>query len=143
MEQYPYEDFAKKLSLLMEKKNNEERERDPSFHLSSRKLANEIGISPQALVNYQKGLRMPPIDTLQQLANYFNVSIEYFTQKDKSIPEININVQDIALSETALKNLIAYSKGKRYKDKIKLGLINKLLESPFMLDSLADFYNSK
>lgn len=143
MEQYPYEDFAKKLSLLMEKKDNEERERDPSFHLSSRKLANEIGISPQALVNYQKGLRMPPIDTLQQLANYFNVSLEYFTQKDKSIPEININVQDIALSETALRNLIAYSKSNRYKDKIKLDLINKLLESPFMLDSLADFYNSK
>lgn len=143
MEQYPYEDFAKKLGLLMEKRNSEEQSRDPNFHLSSRKLANEIGVSPQALINYQKGLRMPSVETLQRIANYFNVGLEYFTNKGISKAELKLNIKDIALSETALNNLVAYSKSKRYKDKIKIELINKLLESPFMLDSLADFYNSK
>lgn len=142
MEESLYRDFAKKLAILIDKRNKEEKNRDPNFHLSSRKLANEIGISVQALINYQKGLRKPNLDILQRIANYFNVELEYFIENNKSI-EIKVNTKEIGLSEIALTNLIAYSKRKRYKDVIKIELINKLLESPFMLDSLADFYNCK
>lgn len=60
------EEFAKRLNELR-KENN----------LSLRKLASEIGVSDNAIRRWEMKLRIPNIEVLVLLANYFGVSTDY------------------------------------------------------------------
>lgn len=45
--------------------------------LMQKDLAQYLGISPAAYSLYEKGLREPKFDLLEQIADFFNVSIDY------------------------------------------------------------------
>lgn len=45
--------------------------------ISTRALASEIGISQQAISQFEKGLTYPHVNTLTALADYFDVSLDY------------------------------------------------------------------
>lgn len=51
-------------------------------NLTQDELADKIGISKQALFNYENNKRLIPIDTLSDIANFFNVPIESFFSED-------------------------------------------------------------
>jgi transcriptional regulator with XRE-family HTH domain len=48
------------------------------------KVANAIGISPVVFTDWKKGKSKPKVDKLVLIANYFNVTIEYFLEGDKN-----------------------------------------------------------
>lgn len=52
-----------------------------------KEVAAEIGMSMQALSNYENGLREPDFATLNKLADYFNVTVDYLLgRSDNPLP---------------------------------------------------------
>lgn len=48
-------------------------------HLTQDKLAEILGITKQALSHYERGVRYPKPETLEAIADYFNVDMDYLT----------------------------------------------------------------
>ncbi|QTL96777.1 helix-turn-helix domain-containing protein [Iocasia frigidifontis] len=46
-------------------------------NISQRKLAKFLNLSPSTIAMYEIGERKPDIDTLQKIADYFNISVDY------------------------------------------------------------------
>jgi len=46
---------------------------------TQREVSNELGISEISYQNYELGRREPKVETLNKLADYFGVSIDYLT----------------------------------------------------------------
>jgi transcriptional regulator with XRE-family HTH domain len=46
-------------------------------NISQNELAKALGLTQQAISAYENGLREPDLETLNKLANYFNVSVDY------------------------------------------------------------------
>ena len=53
--------------------------------ISASGLAKQIGLSNSAAVKWKKGA-IPDSSTLQKIADYFNVSVDYLLGKEKSHP---------------------------------------------------------
>lgn len=56
------------------------------------KAATKIGIPKTSYISYENGVYEPDIDRLIQIANFYNVSVDYligniYTKKDYKIPE--------------------------------------------------------
>lgn len=51
--------------------------------INQTQLAKELGISRSAIAMYECGDRMPNYETLEAIADYFNVSISYLLGKEK------------------------------------------------------------
>ena len=62
--------------------------------LSQQTIAKAVGLTRQALCNYENGLREPDFATLQKLSEYFGVSIDYILG--------NTDVRTVLPSETPL-----------------------------------------
>lgn len=65
--------FAKQLSELMVSKN-----------LNQQQLSDELKIPRQTISNWLHLKRSPQMDSLEMIANYFNVSIDYLFDRDKN-----------------------------------------------------------
>lgn len=52
--------------------------------LTQHQLANELGVTRQAISLYEKGDREPKISTLIKLADYFDVSVDYLIGHEKT-----------------------------------------------------------
>lgn len=50
--------------------------------LYQKELANELSISRASIAMYESGDRMPPVEVLIKLADFFNVSIDYLLGQD-------------------------------------------------------------
>lgn len=50
--------------------------------LTQQNVADDLGISPQAVNNYVHEKREPSIEMLIKLADYFNVSVDYLIGRD-------------------------------------------------------------
>lgn len=66
--------FAKQLKELM--KN--------SGDINITKLSSDLNIPRQTISNWLNLKRSPQIDSLEMIANYFNVSIDYLFDRDSS-----------------------------------------------------------
>lgn len=65
--------------------------------LSQAKLADELGVSNSLIAAYETGVRKPSFEVLEDIADYFNVSLDYLTGKDEgSIYYINPETADMA-----------------------------------------------
>lgn len=61
--------------------------------LSQQELAKAIGISREALSGYEQGRREPSLDTLEKLADYFGVSLDYlFGRTDLATPPPELDI---------------------------------------------------
>lgn len=89
--------FSSRLRSLIEEKN-----------ISKQKLADEIGVSRQAISQYCDGSTVPNADKLLKIAEYFNVSLDFLVGKTEAKTD-NKDVQFICdytrLSEEAVKAL--------------------------------------
>lgn len=47
--------------------------------ISQNELAKALGLTQQAISAYENGLREPDLETLQKIADFFNVSVDYLT----------------------------------------------------------------
>ena len=52
--------------------------------LSQKDLAQKIGISNSSLGNYENDLGVPPLNVAEDLADAFNVSLDYLVSGDKA-----------------------------------------------------------
>lgn len=48
-----------------------------SKKLFQKDLANELGLNQKTISNYEKGERQPDLDTLNKIAKYFDVSLDF------------------------------------------------------------------
>ena len=62
--------FCDRLKILREKRG-----------MSQQHLADELGISRSAVGNYELGSREPDFETLELIADYFNVDMDYLIGK--------------------------------------------------------------
>ncbi len=52
-------------------------------HISQLKLAMELGISQNSISRFETGERKPDYDTLIQIADYFDVSLDYLVGRSE------------------------------------------------------------
>lgn len=48
---------------------------------TQKEVASEIGLTAAAICNYEKGERVPTLQTLAQLADFYGASIDYLVGK--------------------------------------------------------------
>ncbi len=60
-----------------------------------KEIAAEIGMSMQALSNYENGLREPDFATLNKLAEYFDVSVDYLLGRTDERGTVGKSIYDI------------------------------------------------
>lgn len=53
-----------------------------NINKTQRDVGNDLGITERGYQNYETGEREPKIETLNKLADYFDVSIDYLTGRD-------------------------------------------------------------
>ena len=53
--------------------------------LSQEQLAEQLGVSRQAISKWESGKTMPESDTLVSISQYFNVSLDYLMKEDNSV----------------------------------------------------------
>ena len=69
--------FAERLQLLREK-----------HQLSKQELSSILGMARMSYFRYEKGERMPTYEVLLQIANYFDVSVDYLMCRTDN-PKVN------------------------------------------------------
>lgn len=65
--------------------------------ISQAKLADDLNLSPGLIGMYENGSRKPSYESLEAIADYFNVSLDFLTGKDdKSIYYLEPDVAEMA-----------------------------------------------
>ena len=67
--------------------------------VSQEKLANSLGITRQAISQYEKGDRQPRLETWQKLANFFNVSVPYLQGLEPDFSELTSETKKTIISK--------------------------------------------
>lgn len=70
--------FSSRFKLLREERK-----------LTQEQLAAMLGISKGAIGNYESGQRIPRLDDLNTIAEFFEVDIDYLAGRDREMPEFN------------------------------------------------------
>ena len=81
-------------------------------HLRASEVADSIGISRSAISDWKKGRYTPKIDKLQKIANFFGVSVEYFsTGKTEAeiLEESHIKSLNSMQTELAIRDVLESS----------------------------------
>ena len=79
-----------------------------SSSLSQRELGDRVGLSKSSIGNYESGQRQPDMDTLNLLANYFHVTVDYLMGRS-DIPTFDISSEE----EQMIRFFRKVQKGKR------------------------------
>lgn len=79
----------------MAKFNERLRELRNSRGLSQQLFADKIGLSKSSINMYERGEREPGIDTLEAIADFFNVDLDYLTGKSDIITRNTLSVPNI------------------------------------------------
>ena len=57
--------------------------------LTQNEIANKLGVSGQTILNWENGIYEPKINQLIQLADLFNVSIDYLVERKAGVTKID------------------------------------------------------
>ena len=101
--------FSKRLVQLRKEKN-----------LTQQQLSDLVGFSRNTYAQYETSRREPDFDTVQILANFFEVSIDYLVGNDFNTPKEPIDLVEFLDESDLLFNGIPITK--EYKIKIKAAL---------------------
>lgn len=93
---------------------------------SSKKLGEKIGVSPQAILQYERGERTPNIDTIKKIANALNVPTLVLTEGENAIADLFANIAENQLEQPS-KSLKYTSKGSIMED-----IFKSMLSSEFI-----------
>lgn len=80
--------------------------------LSQQKLAENFGITQQAIFNYENGINEPDIYMLKQFAEFFHTSVDYIVNyTEKPLPYDSVTVsEETPNSAKEMHHLILYRK---------------------------------
>lgn len=78
---------------------------------SRSEMAKDIFISEHTIRHYESGYRLPSIEIIYKIADYFEVSIDYLLGRDDYLPSkyvnmINFNLLDIEMIYQANKKVV-------------------------------------
>lgn len=66
--------------------------------MSQAELAKQLNLSQRVISSYETGINEPDIQTLKNIAKYFNVSIDYllnFNQSELTINDVKQNIKNL------------------------------------------------
>ena len=74
--------------------------------LSQEKFAEEIGVSRQSIVKYEKGVTIPLTDVLIRICQRFNLSLDYFVKEETNDSIDNVESMDnnVVIENDIVKN---------------------------------------
>lgn len=106
--------------------------------LSQQELSSDLGISKAALSYYENGQRVPDIDILLKISDYFNVSADYLLGRTKAT-STDMDLQGICdytnLSDKAVENIAIFTEYDGSLGVISAGAIfNILCENGYIFD---------
>lgn len=96
-------------------------------NISTRALGDAIGVSHTAILQFEKGITLPAVDTLVALADYFDVSVDYLlgiSDEPKLVPRLEDGQEHIALDEISGDQKVTDAKTE-YKAGTKRGQADK------------------
>lgn len=104
------------------------------YGISSYKVAKEAGVTQTALSNWKTGKSVPATRTLQKIADYFGVTIDYLMTGTESQPEDrkagNLSNDDISTEVNSLRQKlerdVLFINGEPLDDKRRAALISVL-----------------
>ena len=73
--------------------------------LSQEQLAEQLGVSRQAISKWESGKAVPETDTLISISKYFDVSLDYLMKEENSISKFQIEEFYINTKRTDTYNL--------------------------------------
>lgn len=94
-------------------------------HLSQQELADKLGIAKSTVSMYENGRREPDLETLEQIADLFNVDMDYLVGRKKTSNEYTFVAATTSYDD--VEALIARN-GKEMSKEQKLRLIKLLSE---------------
>ena len=98
--------FLKVVTIVFEKRLKKLREEKK---LTQKDIAKYLGVSDRSVGYYENGQRMPPLDILEKIADYFDVSVDYLLGRtDMKNPSTPYKVPNYDLDEN-LEKLINVS----------------------------------
>jgi transcriptional regulator with XRE-family HTH domain len=80
--------------------------------LSQEQLAEQLGVSRQAISKWESGKAVPESDTLISISKYFNVTLDYLMKEEKSV-----------VSEPANSKVINQPRANNVREKRILGIV--------------------
>lgn len=106
--------------------------------LSQEKFANDLFISRQSVIAYEKGKTIPHTDVLIQICKTFNVDLSYFIEDGKAdFQTFNVNEKDKEKKEIIAKRIVFNDK--LYKAEKKKDLIDLDIQ-PFSFLQIAVWF---
>lgn len=100
--------------------------------MSSKEVAEEIGVSPVTYSRYETGKRTPTIKHFFELSNVFNCTIDYFLHIEGEYFEIERKMRDLRaylfLKENLINDIRKYLSSLRSDDKMEKEMANSYLE---------------
>ena len=92
--------------------------------LSQAQVAKEINILQSAYSHYEQGISEPNFETLKKLANFFDVSIDYLLENDRSLSDTDeiVDLNNFLLNGryTINSKFLSNRERKRLNDMIKI-----------------------
>lgn len=64
--------------------------------LSQEEIANKLGVGRSAVGNWEQGTRTPELETLEVIADYFNVDLNFLCGKQKEEHYIDLRARQLA-----------------------------------------------
>lgn len=74
-----------------------------SHNLTQDELADELGVTKQAISQYERGVRRPDFDTLSRICDLFNVSSDYLLGKSDLTTRL-LDEQELSLVDGYYRN---------------------------------------
>lgn len=111
------------------------RELREARHMSQEALGKRVGRSKPVISSYENNLKLPPLDVLIDMANVFNVSLDYLVGKEKT-KSLNTN----GLNQAQIDSLQLIIDEFREQNKAVTGLITRQIK--ILNDILVSFFHS-
>lgn len=90
--------------------------------MSTRALGDSIGVSHTAILQFEKGITLPAVDTLVALADYFDVSVDYLlgvSDEPNPVYKPEHGIGNISLNEPPVSFLEETNTKYKHKTSIK------------------------
>ena len=112
--------------------------------LTIKALAEELGLNVATLSTYERGTREPSINTIIQLAKYFNVTSDYLLGiSDNKTQENAVIGKELGLSDMSIAKLTEINSSEELDSINYIKSVNSLIESEKAVRNISGYFNSK
>ena len=78
--------------------------------LTQNEIATRLGVSGQTILNWENGIYEPKINQLIQLADLFNVTVDYLVERERVPSQVDIVCKE--LEKISKEDLISFIRSK-------------------------------